>query len=342
MELLPGIFGNLQTRRHIGEDISAGKLPHAILLDGPRGSGKRTMAKEIAAALLCENRGASAESLPCRRCEACRKVFEGLCPDVTVLGRNEKAGTIGIDPVRRIRSDMFLSPTEAEEKIYIVEDAHTLTPQAQNALLIVLEEPPPNVRIILLAEGIESLLITVKSRVRRYTMSRFTPEELDEYLAVHSPESARLKAQDPKRYAALLQGADGTIGAVLSMLEPSESEELMSSRETVDRLVLALISPAYSKICDAVSYLPSSRAEMSQELILLQSALRDLVLLRSWGDIPLSYYTDREEALSLSGKLPRARICKISDGISEILQALERNGNVTVLQARLRDLFKSF
>ena len=119
MRFFEDIVGNEDLRRRVGEAVSAGRFPHAVIIEGQDGIGKNLMARQIAAALLCTGAEA-AETLPCGRCAFCRKTAENRMPDVVTVTREEKA-TIGVDPIRAIRSDMYLSATEAPRKIYIID-----------------------------------------------------------------------------------------------------------------------------------------------------------------------------------------------------------------------------
>lgn len=338
--MLDLVFGNEENRKMIGEGIANGTLPHALILEGGAGSGRRTLAKEIAAALLCEGRATPGSALPCHRCEACRKVSEGLTPDVTVLGKEGKT-TIGVAPIREIRADMFLSPTESEEKIYIVEDADSLTEQAQNALLVVLEEPPTGVRILLLAESAEALLTTVRSRARLLRMSRFTPEEIDRFLSARMPNALQIKAKAPSQYAALLQGADGRIGKALTLLDPETGGAHLARRKAIDGILSCLTStPSFSSLTEAFAALPTARPELMGDLTLLLDALRDLALMKRTNTPPLCYYTDLEEAAATAKRIPLARLVKATDAVSQTVLALERNGNIALLCTNLKDQLK--
>lgn len=135
----PRLIGNEETKNRIGKAIESGRLPHAFLIGGPSGSGKSTLAIEIAAAMNCKGEG---DSLPCARCESCRRIYEGIYPDVKILSKAKDRATLGVEAIKDFREDMFLSSTESEHKIYIIDDAECMTPEAQNALLKVLEEPP--------------------------------------------------------------------------------------------------------------------------------------------------------------------------------------------------------
>ena len=133
------IFGNDNTKLRLSDAVLHRSIPHALLITGPKGSGKHTLARELAAAVLCDNKEDSDYPLPCGECRTCRRIHSGNFPDVATLGRESGKATIGVEELRTFREDMFLSSTEADAKIYIIEDADLMTPAAQNALLKVLE-----------------------------------------------------------------------------------------------------------------------------------------------------------------------------------------------------------
>ena len=149
-----GLFGNEPLKTRLGGAIRRGTAAHAFLISGPEGSGKMTLAKEMAAAFNCEKRGDGISPLPCHSCNTCRRIFEDGFTDVKTLSKPKDKATIGVGEIRYFREDMFLSATESDYKIYVIDDAERMTPNAQNALLKVLEEPPNNVVIILLTASL--------------------------------------------------------------------------------------------------------------------------------------------------------------------------------------------
>jgi DNA polymerase-3 subunit delta' len=159
--------------RRLQEAIRSGRIGHAYLLSGPHGVGKAAAARAFAQAICCTNTERSDRATPCGHCRACRNVSRGAHPDVETFSLDtqamlaEKPGrgsTLTIDTVRRLRSSAALFPLESDRRILIVDDAETLLEPAQQALLKTLEEPPPGVTLVVLADEPESLLETVRSR----------------------------------------------------------------------------------------------------------------------------------------------------------------------------------
>ena len=130
---LNALRGNDSVRMRLGALVERGTLPHALLIEGGRGSGKHTLAKELAAALNCEHIGDTDSPLPCHRCNSCRRIAEGSFTDVKYLEKQKDKATIGVGEVKLFKEDMYLSATESRHKIYVFENAELMTPQALKA-----------------------------------------------------------------------------------------------------------------------------------------------------------------------------------------------------------------
>ena len=333
MEYFPRVLGNHGTKNRIGSAIRAGKAPHAFLIDGPRGSGKMTMALEIAAALNCEVRGGT---LPCGRCNTCRRIYAGEYVDVKVLGLDGDRATVGVSQIKEFRRDMFLSATEAEFKVYVIKDAERMTPEAQNALLIVLEEPPKNVVILLLAAGCDRILTTIKSRAQYLPMARFTKGELREHLTAISQEAARLAVNDPERLGVVLTEADGILGRALELTDPVRSRALMEEREMTLGFIRSLGSrTGYASILRAVEALPTKRQELCSALESIMTAIRDVVAAKNASDAPTLFFANAEEAIRVGGELGQSYLLAIYDLLIHTHGELNKNAGVTALMTSL-------
>lgn len=313
-------------------------LPHAILIVGPNGSGKHTLATEIAAAANCINASVKIADakLPCGACSNCKRIYSKSFPDVSVLGRSSGKATIGVEELRDFREDMFLSATESPYKFYIIEDADLMTPAAQNALLKVLEEPPSSVHIILLCTEADKILSTVKSRTQYVQTEIFDFDELEKYTLALSDTAKTLKKFEPDRFKALLLSSGGVIGRVLDMLDGGRSEALEQRRESVLKFIAALPKRApFSKLYSVAISLPSKREELKTSLEDIRCALRDLIASRVSDAIAPIFFLSAEEMESTAPSLNQKRLIEVYDIISSAINDLDNN---VVIPTLLTDL----
>ena len=330
------LFGNDFHKNRIADSILEGRLPHALLIDGPRGSGKRTLALSIAAALNCETAKNESYALPCGVCNSCRRIREGSFTDVKILGRSQDKATIGVKEIKDFRADMYLSATESSHKVYIIDDAESMTTEAQNALLIILEEPPKNVVIMLLCSGTDTVLTTIKSRTQYIATSRFTAEELDSYITGVSAEARTLSSTDPHAYRALLVSADGRIGRLKELLNPKTREENEEKRREIIAIISAMSDRTrYTELYEAVTSLPTKRTEFKDALELLISALGDLIASKKTHSFMPVFFTDAKEAAGYASELALSKLVRIYDAVAHIHGECLKNANVTLSAANL-------
>ena len=332
----PRLIGNSETKERLGRAIESGSLPHAFLIGGPSGSGKSTLATEIAAAMNCAKRDDPFSPLPCGECNCCRRVYDGNFPDVKILSKKKDKATLGVEAVKDFRDDMFLSSTESDHKIYIIDDAESMTPEAQNALLKVLEEPPRSVSIILLAKECDRILTTIKSRAQYIPTSRFDDEQIAELIIKESIEARTLKASDPERFRGLVMSADGRIGLAKELLTKRLSEQNEEERAEIINLIRAIgQKSSYADIYSALSAFPSKRAELSLSLERLMSALRDLIVIKYHSEAKTVFFPTAEDATRLCGDISVKRLVSLYDAVSEAHELCSRNANVSNLMASL-------
>ena len=331
-----GLYGNDETKLRIGKAVENGNIPHAFLIGGPSGSGKSTLATEMAAAINCEEKFNPSSPLPCRSCSKCRRVFEGNFPDYKILKKKKDKATLGVDAVKEFREDMFLSSTESDYKIYVIDDAESMTTEAQNALLKVLEEPPKSVMIFLLASECDRILTTIKSRAQYVAMGRFSDEELSSIVLKESSEARMAKVANENRFRSLIMSADGRIGLAKELFGKKLSDESEEERADIIALINAVSKkPSYSGVYSALSRFSTKRGEFSSALEKIMSALRDLVVLKHHAEAKTVFFTSREEALSIIDGVSTKRLLAVYDAVNETHALCAKNANTSNLLTNL-------
>ena len=200
------LLGNEQLKNDLARSLRTGHISHCYLITGPQGSGKHTLARLLAAAILCQGR-----DKPCGVCHPCRKVLEGGHPDF-ITWEDPDYQKIPVKLIREtFRPDVFIKPNESEHKIYMISQELGL--EGQNALLTILEEPPAYAVFLLLADNPQKLLPTVRSRCRELKLSALPRQLLEERLSRDFPQASR---EDLRRAA---KRSGGFLGQAKALLE---------------------------------------------------------------------------------------------------------------------------
>ncbi len=320
------IVGNRALKERLSVEIEAGTFPHAYIIEGPEGSGRHTLAKSIAAAISCSD----STSAPCRNCKNCKKIFSDGSPDIAVRGVEEDKTTIGVDAVRRIRDDMSLSPNDLDIKVYIIEDADLMTPQAQNAFLLSLEEPPEYVLFFLICKNSSSLLETVRSRAPVLRTERLSNTEVERYIIEADKRASQLSQEDRSAFDTVVFTADGCIGRALELLDARKRKKLIDDMATAHSVISALVSKDRQKVLSVLSSLGNKRSEVSRYFTSMQYAVRDLLLLKKADGAKLCFYSSREEAQELSSHYSSSSLMLLYDALCAASAELEANSNVRV------------
>ena len=177
-------LGNEKIKEQLSFLLSSSHFPHAIILEGEDGLGKRTLARELAAYLVCRSEGEK----PCYECAQCIKAQKGVHPDIFEHSAAGGARSFHVEVIRDVIKDVYMSPNEAEYKIYILGNAHCMSESAQNALLKVLEEPPAYAVFILTAASKSMLLETVLSRAVTISLSGVDAKLGAELITQNNPD----------------------------------------------------------------------------------------------------------------------------------------------------------
>ena len=168
MSLLFGDFqGGADVRERLSRAFDEGRAAHAVLLEGPPGSGTEALSAVLAKAAVCSAEGGR----PCGHCPECVRAAAGSHPDIFILDGDADPKAFPVDEIRRIRSDAYVVPSEAACKVYVLRGIQNMAEVSQNALLKVLEEPPENVLFILTATSASALLPTIRSRVQVFSLA---------------------------------------------------------------------------------------------------------------------------------------------------------------------------
>lgn len=311
-------IGNDKTKQLISYQAESQRMPHAIIIEGDSGLGKRTFAREIALNLLCRG-----EDKPCRSCPQCSKVLHGVHPDVYEYSASGAPQSFKVKAVRDIIDDMYVSPNEADYKIYILGNCQGMNASAQNALLKVLEEPPMYVVFILTVTNKSALLPTVLSRCVTLSVEGVDNSVAADYVMEHS---------DCDDYDSVRSLADMYNGNIGRMLESVQEGKLGIISGYANDICTALVSNNEYDLLTACSVFSGDRANMLATLELLRTIFRDALVYTDGSDI-LSGQSDSVRLLAT--RLNKSRLIALISSVDGLRQHANRNGNNAILITKI-------
>lgn len=321
------LVGQKAVKTTLKNALASGKIAHAYLFSGPRGTGKTSMARILAKALNCEQ-GPTAE--PCGQCGNCQRIVQGTSLDVIEI---DAASNTSVDNIRDLREQVAFTPAESRYKVYIIDEVHMLSTGAFNALLKTLEEPPAHAVFILATTDPQKVPATIQSRCQRFEFRRVTVDEIEEHLAMVAAGSGIEADADALRLIAIQ--AEGGMRDALSLLDQCG---VMAKRVTVAtvREVLGIVGrEALHELTGAIGrrQLPQALAtlnllleqgkDVKQVLTELIEYLRALVLYLAVPDYEEIYLTDTKEALAeLAPLFGRDRLLAAEERLHSAIQEL--------------------
>ena len=321
------LVGQKAVKTTLKNALASGKIAHAYLFSGPRGTGKTSMARILAKALNCEQ-GPTAE--PCGQCSNCQRIVQGTSLDVIEI---DAASNTSVDNIRDLREQVAFTPAESRYKVYIIDEVHMLSTGAFNALLKTLEEPPAHAVFILATTDPQKVPATIQSRCQRFEFRRVTVDEIAEHLAMVAAGSRIEADADALRLIAIQ--AEGGMRDALSLLDQCG---VMAKRVTVAtvREVLGIVGrEALHELTGAIGrrQLPQALAtlnllleqgkDVKQVLTELIEYLRALVLYLAVPDYEEIYLTDTKEALAeLAPLFGRDRLLAAEERLHSAIQEL--------------------
>lgn len=343
----PAVFTDVSGQEHITStlqnEVSSGRLNHAYLFTGSRGTGKTTCAKILAKAVNCLN---PQNGNPCGECEICKGIDDGSILDIVEM---DAASNRKIDDIRQIIDEVQFKPAKCKYRVYIVDEVHMLTTEAFNALLKTLEEPPEHVIFILATTEVHKLPQTIRSRCQRFDFHRIPPKAIaDRVEYVVSQENAEITESAALMLASV---ADGALRDALSLLDSCLAvsshidEEIVRnaaglvSKTYLFELATAIINKNPTKSLEIIDRLYSESKDMARlcdELVEHFRALMLIKTIKNPRDILIMSDDEFEQAVTQSDYLSLADIVFYMDVLSRAYQRMGRGtGDRTELEMAL-------
>lgn len=290
------VLGQESSLKYLKQSILKNRNSHALIFEGEDGMGKMTLAMFYAKSLLC-----SKEKWPCSQCSSCIKFDNGNHLDFKIIKPKIKK-SISTEDISGLLSDAFLIPNDGDNKIYIIQKAHMMTPAAQNKLLKILEEPPEYLTIMMLCDNISNILSTILSRSVTIKMKKLSDSTIKAELIKRGAQEAQAKE--------IASFSNGNLGYALSILADKKVLEKYKDYNDI------FFNIANNKI-EAFSFLDKKRAEISYILVCWQKILSNCLKIKT--STGKSIYSEKEIIYA-----KKHQIDDIIDKLMYILQAESR------------------
>ena len=311
------IIGHEEIIGHLKNAIESGKISHSYIFTGEPGSGKKLLAGTFAATLQCEAGGTE----PCQKCDSCKKAMGKNHPDIIMVS-HEKPGTITIDEIRdQVINDIDIRPYYSPYKIYIIADADLMTPQAQNALLKTIEEPPEYAVILFLTNTLDVLLQTVRSRCIIMNLRSVDTKLIQQYLMQ--------KYQLPDYQARVCAAyAQGNVGKAIMM---ATSEHFREMQDFLLRLLKRVDDMEVYEIVAAIHDMTTYKMDIRDLIDLMMVWYRDVLILKATEDINQLVYQDEHKYLQ------KKATTSSYEGLNNIMEArVSRHRHIPIRCGQIR------
>lgn len=324
------LVGQEAVRTALTNALETGRIAHAYLFAGPRGTGKTSTAKILAKAVNCEH---GPTPNPCNKCQNCVRINDGTSMDVFEI---DAASNRGIDEIRDLREKVAFAPVNGRYKVYIIDEVHMLTTEAFNALLKTLEEPPPHVIFILATTEPHKIPATIHSRCQRFDFKRVTDSDIVKRLR-EVADGSGIAADDDALQLIAVQ-ADGGMRDALSLLdqcgvmaERVSAETVRSvlgivGREALRELVKAVGEGNVPKSLELLESLLAGGKDVKQIITELAEYLRAVLLYKASPEYREIYLTDTKEAIAaMEGLFSTDRLMAAQERLHQCMLELRQS-----------------
>ena len=298
------VVGHKDILKYISSAVENNRVSHAYILNGERGSGKKMLANLFAMTLLCE----TGDNEPCGKCHSCKQAESGNHPDI-IRVTHEKPNSISVDDIRtQVNNTVDIKPYQGPYKVYIIPQADMMTPQAQNAILKTIEEPPSYAVFLLLTENAETLLPTINSRCVMLKLRNIKDTLIKKYL-MENLEIPDYKADMCTAFA------QGNMGRAIMLANSDHFNEI---REEAVQLLKHIKEMELNEIVAAVKNISVYKLEITDYLDIIMIWYRDVLLYKATKEIDKVVFKDQLQSIK-----EQARKSSY-EGIELILESLEK------------------
>ena len=298
------VVGHKDILKYISSAVENNRVSHAYILNGERGSGKKMLANLFAMTLLCE----TGDNEPCGKCHSCKQAESGNHPDI-IRVTHEKPNSISVDDIRtQVNNTVDIKPYQGPYKVYIIPQADMMTPQAQNAILKTIEEPPSYAVFLLLTENAETLLPTINSRCVMLKLRNIKDTLIKKYL-MENLEIPDYKADMCTAFA------QGNMGRAIMLANSDHFNEI---REEAVQLLKHISEMELNEIVAAVKNISVYKLEITDYLDIIMIWYRDVLLYKATKEIDNVVFKDQLQSIK-----EQARKSSY-EGIELILESLEK------------------
>lgn len=311
------IIGHEDIVKHFKSSIELGKVSHAYILNGEKGAGKKTLVSVVTKTLQCEEGGPD----PCGKCKSCLQVESGNQADIIWI-THEKPNVISVDEIReQIVNDIQLKPYSSKYKIYVVPDAQMMNPQAQNALLKTLEEPPEYAIVMLLADNVNKFLPTILSRCIVLNFKPVNELSVMDYL-VNQLDIDQEKARFCTDFA------QGNLGKAVRLAISTDYKEI---KETSIRLLRNIQDMEMDDIIQAVKNMGKYKLDITDYIDIMTMWFRDILMVKiSNSPNKIIFKNEFSTMKKQASKMSYEGVEKILEAMDKLKIRLEANVNFDI------------